>query len=189
MGMRRLLLLSSLAATAAAAQPMSLFKGDEGAPRQYVNLRIGAGSSSARPEVCGEVAPLALVSIEACGTGSLVLHSAPSAELVHYRAKLTLTDWRTPVGYLQPRFAAGIAELQVGEDAPGLFFADTGPLGQETAGPEVGASLRCLTPVVAGFELVTDLALAVGFFAHAPRLPRAMAVVQPSVSISLGVGF
>lgn len=183
------LLLAVLGASLAAAQPVSVFKEQGHAPRHYGNLRIGAASSSARPELCLELSPLALLSVEACGTGSGFLHRDPAPEIAHFRAKATLMSWETPIGYLQPRVAAGFAELQVGEDTAGFYFANAGPTGMETSGPELGLSLRCLTPVVAGFELVSELNFNAAVFAHAPELLRPQAVVQPSFSMSIGFGF
>jgi hypothetical protein len=187
---RPALLLALLASTLCSAQPTSLFKElGKTAPRNFGNLRIGATSGGARPQLCLELAPLDLLSAEACGTGSGFLHHDPAPEIAHFRVNLKLTTWETPVGFLQPRAALGFAELQVGEDGAGFDFAGTGPSGVETAGPEVGLSLRCLTPVVAGFELVSELSFSTAIFAHAPRLLRPQAVLQPTLSVSIGVGF
>lgn len=187
--LRPALLAAVLGSTLSAAQPVSLFKESGTAPRHYGNFRIGAGSASARAELCLEVSPIELLSAEACGTGSGFLHRDPAPEIAHFRAKLKLMSWETKVGFLQPRLAVGFAELQVGEDGAGFDFAGTGATGLETAGPEVGLALRCLTPVVAGFELVSELNFSTAIFAHAPRLLRPMAVVQPTLSVSIGFGF
>lgn len=187
--LRPALVLLLVSASLATAQPVSVFKEQGHAPRHYGNLRIGASSSSARPELCLELSPIALLSVEGCGTGSGFLHHDPAPEIAHFRTKATLMSWETPIGYLQPRVAAGFAELQVGEDTAGFFFADAGPTGVETSGPEVGLSLRCLTPVVAGIELISELNFNTAVFVHAPELVRPMSVVQPSFSVSVGFGF
>jgi hypothetical protein len=77
----------------------------------------------------------------------------------------------------------------VGEDASGFHFNGTGPTGVETAGPEVGASLRALLPVYSGVELVGELGLNMAYFRHAPELLRPQAEWQPGASLSVGLGF
>jgi len=184
------LLVVVLGGTLAAAQPVSIFKEQGHAPRNFVNLRLGAASSSPNhPAICLEVSPIELLSVEACGTGSGFLHRDLDPEIAHFRANVKLMSWQTVIGYLQPRVGLGFAELQVGEDTPGFDFASTGPTGAATSGPEVGLSMRCLTPLVVGIELVTELNLSAAVFAHAPQLIRPQAVVQPTFSISLGFGF
>jgi hypothetical protein len=159
------------------------------APRNYGNLRIGASTSSQRPTLCLELAPLERLSVEACGNGSGFLHHEAAPELAHFRAHVMLASWKTPLGWLQPRLSAGFAELQLGADGHGFHFEGTGPSGVETAGPEVGASLRALFPVSAGFELVGQLGLGAAYFHHAPRLLRPQAAFQPTAAFTLGVGF
>lgn len=187
--LRSALLFVVLGGTLVSAQPVSVFKEQGHAPRHWGNMRIGAASSSARPELCLELSPIELASLEACGTGSGFLNHDPAPEIAHFRTKVKLMSWETPVGYLQPRLGLGFAELQVGEDSAGFYFASTGPTGGETSGPEAGLSLRCLTPVVAGFELVAELNFSAAVFAYAPKLVRPQSVVQPSLSISIGFGF
>lgn len=187
--LRTSLVCLALGATVSLAQPLSLFKEVGKSPRQWANLRIGASSGSVRPELCLEVSPIALLSAEACGTGSGFLHKDPAPEIAHFRAKATLMSWETPIGALQPRLLAGFAELQVGEDSPGFYFTSTGPTGVETSGPELGLSLRCLTSIAVGIELVTELQANTALFVHAPRLVRPMSALQPTLSVSVGLGF
>jgi hypothetical protein len=158
-------------------------------PRNYGNLRIGASTSSRRPTLCLELSPVDLLGVEACGNGSGFLHHEAEPELAHFRAHFKLTSWKTPLGWLQPRLSAGFAELQVGEDGSGFDFTGTGPTGVETAGPEVGASLRALFPVGLGVELVGELGLSAAYFRYAPELLRPQATLQPNASFTLGVGF
>jgi hypothetical protein len=173
-----------------AADPVSTAVTEHDAPvRNWFNLRAGATSDSAHPEVCLEVSPIERLAIEGCGTGSGFLHHAPDPEIAHFRGKWRLASWKTELGWVEPRVSAGFAELQVGEDAPGFFFNGTGPTGVETSGPEAGASVRALYPLPKGFELVGELGLSVGYFEHAPVLVRPMSRVQPSLSFTLGVGF
>jgi hypothetical protein len=169
------------AATAEATRDVS--------PRNYGNLRIGASTSNRRATLCLELSPIELLSVEACGNGSGFLHSEPAPEIAHFRTHFKLASWKTPLGWLQPRLSAGFAELQVGEDGGGFHFSGVGPTGVETAGPEVGASLRALLPVAAGFELVGELGLSAAYFHYAAELLRPQAVLQPNASLTVGVGF
>ncbi|PTL80345.1 hypothetical protein DAT35_29655 [Vitiosangium sp. GDMCC 1.1324] len=158
-------------------------------PRNYGNLRIGASTSSRRPTLCLELAPLELLSVEACGNGSGFLHHDDEPEIAHFRALFKLTSWKMPLGWLQPRLGAGFAELQVGQDDGGFHFQGTGPTGIDTAGPEVGASLRALLPVSSGIELVGELGVSAAYFRYAPRLLRPQDAFQPQASLTFGVGF
>lgn len=179
----------ALGASVALAQPISIFKETGKSQRNWANMRIGASSGSVRPEICLEISPIALLSAEACGTGSGFLHKDPAPEIAHFRTKTTLMSWETPIGSLQPRFLAGFAELQVGEDTSGFYFTSTGPTGVETSGPELGLSMRCLTSLAVGIELVTELQFNTALFVHAPKLVRPMSELQPTLSVSVGVGF
>jgi hypothetical protein len=189
--MRRVLLVAiALGGTLAVAQPVSVFREQGSAPRNFANVRVGGQSSTpAHPAICLEAAPIELVSVEACGTGSGFLFRDQAPDFAHFRANLKLMSWQTPIGFVQPRLAVGFAELQVGEDASGFDFTGTGPMGTETAGPEAGLSLRVLTPIVGGVELVTEVNASVAVFAHAPRLVQPQAVTQPTLGLSLGFGF
>lgn len=171
-------------ATEATTQPQ------EAAPiRDYVNLRAGVSTGSSRLEMCLEISPLAALSVEACGTGSEFLAHARSPELAHYRAKYTLTQWKTEVGWLQPRVGLGFTELQVDEDDPGFQFFGVGPRGAETAGPEASLGIRGLYPLGSYFELVGELSFSMAWLKYAPQLATPQPRLQPAVSFTLGAGF
>jgi hypothetical protein len=160
-------------------------------PRNYGNLRVGASTANAngRPELCLELAPLAFLSIEGCGTGSGFLHHDPSAEVAHFRGKLRVATFETSWGSFQPLVAAGFAELQVGEDEPGFDFSGTDGRAVATAGPELGLGLRYLRPLSSGFELVGDLSLGAAWFPHGPKLVTPQNTWVPSASLTFGIGF
>jgi hypothetical protein len=157
--------------------------------RDYVNLRAGVSTGSRRLEMCLEISPLAVFSVEACGTGSEFLAHARSPELAHYRAKYTLTQWKTEVGWLQPRVGLGFTELQVDEDDPGFQFFGVGPRGAETAGPEASLGIRGLYPLGSYFELVGELSFSMAWLKYAPQLVSPQSRLQPAVSFTLGAGF
>src|SRR5688572_19744999 len=94
----------------------------ETAPRSYVNLRAGvsSGDRNGRPHICGEVAPLAWLSVEGCGTGAGLWHDDGGQEMSHYRVNARLTSLRLGKGaapWLEPRIGAGFSELQIAPDA------------------------------------------------------------------------
>lgn len=161
-------------------------------PREWASLRVGASSGDAEghPSVCLEVSPLSFLSLEGCGTGSGFLHNSSQPELAHFRSKLALGTFQSDRAWFRPQLALGFAELQVAEDEPGFDFSGTGSNGVETAGPEVGASIKMLVPVNGGFEIVGDLGVGVAYMRHAPRLARDPAgPVIFSAGATLGFGF
>jgi hypothetical protein len=169
----------------AAPQPTA----QEPAPRNYVNLRAGVASLSRLPTMCLEVAPLEWLSLEACGPGSEYRAASKNPSLSHYRGWLRVDSWRLQVGWLQSRLGVGFAEVQVDKDSGGFQFSGVGPDGVETAGPEVGGSLRLLVPAFSGFELVGELNASLAYFHYGPELVRPRPVLEPSIGLTLGFGF
>ncbi len=172
-----------------AAAPIDGVSTTIGPARTYVNFRVGAATTAARPELCLDLAPLDFLSIEACGTGSGFLHHDPAPETAHFRAHFRPHRWLTPIGQLEPLLGLGFAEIQVGEDAPGFQFRGVGPNGVETAGPEATLGLRLLYPVGGGFELVGNATLGLLYAPHAPELIAPQAPLQPFGSLTFGLGF
>ena len=83
--------------------------------------------------ICMELAPSTLFAIEACGTGSGFLYEDDSADTAHFRGKIRGRTMRLRNGFVQPHFAAGLAELQVADDASGFHFGSTDSRRVETA--------------------------------------------------------
>lgn len=162
---------------------------DAQSSRNYVNFTVGAASNATRPVLCLEASPIDLLALEMCGTGSGFLHNDPAPQIAHFRSKWKLTEWHTPIGYVQPRFGFGFAELQIGEDAPGFQFFGTDSTGMATAGVEAGASVRALFPLYGGFELIGELSLSGAYLPFAPQLVRPQSSFQPTAAFTLGVGF
>lgn len=168
-----------------------IFESAPDTPRNFGNFRAGAGSSSenGHPYLCLEGSPLALLAIEACGTGSGFLHNDEAPETAHFRSKLRMGSYKWRDGFLQPHFALGFAELQIAEDTSGFDFAGTGPDGVETAGPEVGLGLRMVVPISRTVEIVGDAGVSYAWMPHAPDLIEPHSAHQLSASFTLGVGF
>lgn len=178
------------AGTAWASESEVTARADKASPvRDYVNLRLGVSSGSKRLEMCLELSPLESFSLEGCGTGSEILHHENSPELAHFRAKYTLTQWKTELGWLQPRIGLGFTELQVGADDAGFKFFGVGPRGVETAGPEASLGLRGLYPLGAYFDVVGELSFSMAWLKHAPQLLIPQSALQPALSFTLGAGF
>lgn len=171
--------------------------GDEESPsakgqgRTYVNARVGFASSDANhlPQICMEVAPIAFLSVEACGTGAQVWHERPEPEMSHYRLKGRVLSLPVRRFVLQSFVSAGFAELSVGADQAGFSFRSPSEGRASTAGGELGLSVRALCPLSSGLELLTDASFDLAYLPHAPDLVSARASVQPTVAISMGVGF
>lgn len=180
----------TLVALVLAADPVTTATTKKTSPsRNYVNFTVGAANNATRPTLCIEGSPIDLLALEMCGTGTGFLHNDPAPEVAHFRSKWKLTEWQTPIGYLQPRLGFGFAELQIGEDAQGFQFFGTGSDGMATAGLEAGASLRALFPVYEGFELIGEFSLSGAYLPFAPRLIRPQNSFQPTAAFTLGVGF
>ena len=162
------------------------------APRNFGNFRFGASTSNrnGHPDLCLELTPLSFLSVEGCGTGTGVLHNDDQSEVAHFRAKLRLANWRTEGRFVQPHLSAGFAELQQGDDEPGFEFTGTGAAQNETAGPEVGVSLKILAPIgESKYEWVAEVGVSAAWLTHAPDLADPQSVQQTSVALSMGFGF
>ena len=157
--------------------------------RNYANFRVGASGATDRAEMCMEISPHSRIGFEACGSGATWLHNDNAPDMMHLRMLFRLASFRTPIGFLQPRLGAGVAELAIGADEGGMFFSGVGPTKVETAGPEATASLRLLTPVYKGFEVLTNLDFTAAYFAHAGKLLQPRDSFQPGVTFTLGFGF
>lgn len=164
------------------------------APRTYVNVRVGAATSAARPHICLDVSPLEMVSLEGCGTGGGFLHSDAGTDITHFHGKVRVASVEVAVtddtsAWVEPWLGIGFAELEVGADTPGFSFDGPSPGRVSTAGPGVGASLRGTVPLPAGFEVVGEVGLDFAFFAFAPSLVVPQHPLQPQATFNIGLGW
>lgn len=178
-------------APAAQAESARVTASGQREDRNIVNFRVGATSAAGRMQMCLEGSPHELLGLEACGTGATWLQndSAPEPQLMHLRANVRVLSMALFGGYLQARVGAGVTELQVGDDAGGLDFTGTGPFGTETAGPEVGGSLRMLAPIWGGLELIGQIDATLSYLKYAPKLVSPQPAVFPSLTATVGFGF
>lgn len=169
-------------------------------PRTWIALKAGGASQSLarRPTLCLEVAPFARLSVEACGTGSGFLHNDSQTSLTHFHLKYQF--WHTRLegsgstrNWLQAFGHFGFAEMQRGADRLGFTF-DEARDAVETAGPEVGASLRLLSPLPYGFHAQLTLQATLAYLPHAPELIPSpsggkLSPFQPEFQFTVGFGF
>ena len=159
------------------------------ADRNYANFRVGASGATDRAEMCLELSPHSRVAFDWCGTGATWLHNDNAPDMMHMRLLYRLGSFRTAVGFLQPRLGAGIAEVAIGADDSGFDFTGVNADRTSTSGPEATASLRLLTPLYKGFELLTNLDATAGYFAHANKLLVPKEPLILGVTASVGFGF
>ena len=133
---------------------------------QMINFRGGISSvnEAQRPTMCLEVLPWGPLSLEACGTGAGILHSAAGAEMAHFRTKWTALTWKLDSSNLKVQPGIGFAELQLTADKPGFRFGSQGGDSIETAGPEGSVSFQWHSDLFSGLELVGDLNMGLGWF-------------------------
>ncbi len=195
--MRRMLLVFALAlvapGTGATQDTVLDTDGVERAtepPRDFGNLRLGFGTANENglPVICLELNPLTWLAIEGCGTGSGFLHTRPGREIAHFRAKGRFYTWQLDQGWLSAWAGAGLAELEVGEDRPGL---KVNPAAGSTAaaGPEWAAGAQWIFALPSSFELVVDGSVGVAYIPAAGRLVDPQDRAQPFAGLSVGLGW
>ncbi|MEZ4369474.1 MAG: hypothetical protein R3B07_01555 [Polyangiaceae bacterium] len=187
--------LMAFASQAAAQEDGGTGRTTSQMPRNYLNLRVGSSSATAEsghPDICAETTPVSFLSLEACGTGSGILHDSGN-DLMHLRAKWNVLHWNPggePRGLtLEPVVGIGMAELQVASDEPGFRFGDTGSSRAETAGAEGVLQLRLLYPLEHGVELVGAAEFGAAYLPHAGELVTPKPELLPFAGVSLGFGF
>jgi hypothetical protein len=163
----------------------------ESTSRTYVNARVGLASTNENgmPEVCVEGAPLAFLSVEACGTGAQLWHNRPQPEMSHYRLKGRVLSIPMRGFWLQGFVGAGMAELSIGVDDAGFAVRGVSEQRTSTAGAELSLSTRALVPLRKGVDMLADVGVAGAYMPHAGELSTPRSSFQPSFSLSVGVGF
>lgn len=95
------------------------------------------------PTICAEVTPVDRVSLEACGNGAGVLHTADVPDTMHIRLRYAVARIRQGAAETSLVVGAGITEVTNGADAPGLRFGTATSADQvEAAGTEVSAAAK-----------------------------------------------
>jgi hypothetical protein len=95
------------------------------------------------PTICAEVTPLDRFSLEACGNGAGVLHTADVPDTMHLRLRYAAARVRQGATEAALMLGAGMTEVASGIDAPGFRFGPaTTPDQVEAAGPELSAGVK-----------------------------------------------
>jgi len=155
------------------------------------DFRVGAGTTDLHhPTVCAEVAPVAWLSVEGCGTGSGFLHHGDQPDMAHFRARAASKTWRRGRSEVDARLGLGFAEIQSTADQAGFLFGEArtaDPI--EAAGPELSASAHGRWWLDQAFYATADLNVGA---AHIPAAPDVMGrggPVVPFASATFGFGF
>jgi len=156
-----------------------------------LNLRIGGASSDhiGRPIICVDVRIVSELALESCGSGAELLHHEEGRQLAHVRATWALLHGALPGGGGRLRAGLGLAELQIGDDRPGLQLGALDDDRTAVAGPEAVAQAQYLAPLGRGIEAVASVTTGVAYFAHARELGEPQHPVQPFVSVEVGLGW
>lgn len=151
---------------------------DPSLPR-FIVFRVSPAplDDSRKQQLCLDVPLFLGVSVEGCGSGAGFLKAPSEPDLAHFRAKIPLGSAHLSDIAIVPGLIIGFAELQVGDDQAGFDFFGTGRGQTETAGPEVGATLRFLERSArsdTGPVLVSELQLSLAWlpYAGALRVPQ-----------------
>lgn len=142
---------------------------------RFVSFRVAPAplDGSRKQQLCLDVPLFLGVSVEGCGSGAGFLKAPTEPDLAHFRAKVPLGRAHLGGITVVPGVVVGFAELQVGEDQAGFDFFGTDRGRTETAGPELGASLRFLESAPsgdAGPVLVSELQLSLAWLPYAGEL-------------------
>lgn len=185
-------LLAGLAAPVQAdeAEPGTSAPGE--ATPNRLNLRLGGATtdSTGRPTICLDVAIIAGLGIESCGTGQGVIHDEPGTEMAHFRATWSVIERITERGVGRLRAGVGFAELQVGVDHPGFSFGAPDPIERgSVAGPEAVVQGQWLVPLRGGVEAIASFTAGLAAFANADKLVEPKPNLQPFASVELGIGW
>lgn len=184
------LLLAAL--TQAQAQDSRVFVPNPVAGHPVFDLRVGVDQIGPdHPYLCGELSPLAWLSVEGCGTGSGFLHQGDSPEMAHFRSRARLAS--VGEGRLQGDFlfGAGFAEVQRTVDQVGFRFGKARePEQVEAAGPEASISAKARYWVDRGGKsyLTADLNTGVAVVPGAPTVMGTGPVI-PFAALTVGMGF
>lgn len=190
-----MILVALLGSTAAHASPPTgaAVRARRPAAAAVVEVRLGAydpGAPGAHPTICVEARPIPRIGFEACGNGAGFLHADPVPEVAHFRTKVTLGRRPAMGGHLRWGVGLGVAELQVGADAPGLRFGAADPEGIETAGPEVSLDASWAGGRrEQGAALQVSATAGLAWLKGAPSLDPPSSALQPYGLVTVGVGW
>ena len=159
-----------------------------------LEMRVGADRANPQhPYLCGELIPLAALSLEGCGTGAGFLHQDnDSIDMAHFRARLralSVSRGRTSADLL---LGGGFAEVQRTVDEAGFRFGRARSADQvEAAGPEASISIKGRYWVDRGGRAfaTADLNAGVANIPAAPTVFDGGGPWIPFAALTIGMGF
>ena len=156
-----------------------------------INLRGGVASTdrNGRPTICLDVRVAFDVGVESCGTGSGVWGDSNGVEMAHFRASYAFIRRQLEHAALRVRGGAGLAELQVGVDRPGLSVGGPEAGRGAVTGPEVSVSAQLLMRAYKDVDFVLTGTAGVAAFRRADELIVPQSNVQPFISVEAGIGW
>ncbi len=187
------MLLLLAAALAAEPPPPTLVASEAFVARPFLGRPVvdvrGGWHDGGNALLCAEASPLALISLDACGTGSGWFHQRPTTEMSHYRieANLPLVRAGRFEAVVQP--GVGMAEVQRDGDLPGFRFErGAAPQQTEAAGAEATLSLRGRGWFHARAYASVELNAAVAHIPAAPAAVGSPSSTVPSAALTVGLG-
>ena len=149
---------------------------------------VGNGESQVQPYFCGEVAPLPMLSIEACGNGSGVLHRMDGPDIAHFRMRARVLERRHGMMDASVLVGAGFMEVQRSLDEPGFRFGSASEGQVEASGPEASIGLKGRYWLSGKTYLTADLTGGSGYVVGAPMVMGWSSAVVPFASLTIGMG-
>jgi hypothetical protein len=188
-----LAMVACLNAPALADEPVDTVPdGHAAAPiENRINLRGGVASTdrNGRPTICLDVRVAFNLGVESCGTGSGVWGDSNGVEMAHFRASYAFLRRQLKRAALRVRAGAGLAELQVGIDRPGLSVGGPEPGRGAVTGPELSASAQLLMRAYKDVDFVLTGTAGVAAFRRADELVVPQSTLQPFISVEAGIGW
>ncbi len=157
------------------------------------DLRLGAdsmgvGQPQVQPYFCGEVSPMAVLSIEACGNGSGILHRVDGPDVVHFRMRTRVLGHRRGMVDTAALLGVGFTEVQRSLDKPGFRFGSASEGQVEASGPEVSIGVKARYWLGGRSYLTGDLTAGSGYVVGAPMVMGWSSPVVPFASVTVGMG-
>ena len=149
---------------------------------------VGSGDTQVQPYFCGEVAPLSVVSIEACGNGSGILHRTDGPDVAHFRMRTSLMNRQRGKLGTMVMLGLGLTEVQRSLDEPGFRFGQAGEGQVEASGPEASVGVKARYWVSGQSYLIGDLTAGSGYVVGAPTVMGWSSPVVPFASFTVGMG-
>ena len=157
------------------------------------DLRVGAdgvgqGQNGVQPYLCGEIAPIRLLSIEGCGNGSGIFHGSNGPDMAHFRLRGRVLEHQGSTVDAALLLGAGFTEVQRTADKVGFQFGNAVEGQIEAAGPEVSVGLKARHWLGKQSYVVGDVTAGGAYIAGAPTVMGWSSPLIPFASVTIGMG-